>query len=442
MAMFAPLQENLKFAGSELSRVTGLSALTAGKQLLDKGGGSAELLMMAKKMAVDAVAADEALVRGVEAVLGLYEEATRLCEEVASAQGGDSAAANVGGLSGRYADRAAAYRQVKSLVSAARPPAPAMSPEEWHAARILMPVRNAKAQLGLGPAPRGTAGSAEKADVGGQVFRTFMCMDQEGDTGCRRLGHDGSVQPAAPEGSAQSNANGQLWPLEDDEWDYMQFPGLFLRAQGESAASGPLPRYPSLAAKAAALPAAEAPDEAPLCSADLPGVSIDAVVRAFQDEEACFLEEFFSAFSGASDFTRNEWQEEPRIPGTSVCGLRYVMPLPKDVPSAVARLVAIPETSRVTATLRMRASDDEAVVLMQTLAHDAPFGENFRTQEIMRFQATGEGVRVLKWGAVVWVQALAWHMAPVTKIVETKSIEGMRGSYDAMARSLQEFAAK
>merc|ERR1719188_965766 len=98
------------------------------------------------------------------------------------------------------------------------------------------------------------------------------------------------------------------------------------------------------------------------------------------------------------------------------------MPLPKDVPSAVARLVSIPESTRVTTVLRLRVQGDEAVLLMQTVAHDAPFGENFRTQETFCFKPHPEGgVQMLKWGEVVWVQALSWTMGPVSKIIESKA---------------------
>jgi len=440
MEVLGPLQSSINNAGVEISRISGLTSLRAGKQLLDGGGAAAELEVLAKRTACEAIDADVALTRGVNTILSKYEEAARLCLDAAGKKPqGNAAASGLGPLAAKYKERAAIYRQVCSLLASAAPPAPAMSSEEQYAAKVLLPVRTAKAQLGIGPPVGEDRNTGHAASKGGQLLRSIWCIDPEDDArngGFRRT----STGDVNNNGAPQSELGSKVWPMAEDEWDYFHFPAIFLGSPGETTGGG-VPRHPSLVAKAAALPAAETPNLDPIATFHLEAVTVSEIVELLQpatEESPWVLERFYSEYSNASGFEASEWQEEMRIPGTVVRGVRYNMPLPKDVPAAVARLVSIPEATRVTTVLRLRVQGDEAILLLQTIAHDAPFGENFRTQETLSFKPHERGgVQLVKWGEVVWVQALSWTMGPVSKIIETKATDGMRASVDTLVRLLQ-----
>merc|ERR1712060_402624 len=90
---------------------------------------------------------------------------------------------------------------------------------------------------------------------------------------------------------------------------------------------------------------------------------------------------------------------------------------------------SIPESSLLTEVFQLRAEENTVVLTSQYCTHDIPYGESFRIQETIAFQALPSGeVEFKKWCEVIWVPPLPWYFNPVKKFVENKTREELAGT--------------
>lgn len=144
-----------------------------GKKLLDDGGHEAELIILAKKMALTAVEADANLATQVQSTITLYAEAANLLQKptlresaaVGHKDGGKA-------LAQTYLERTQVLRHVLTLL-AEPPDKPAMTSAEMEATTFLQ-LRNAKANLGL----RQPVG-ARPSDGPGGLCQPHCCDDDD-----------------------------------------------------------------------------------------------------------------------------------------------------------------------------------------------------------------------------------------------------------------------
>lgn len=195
----------------------------------------------------------------------------------------------------------------------------------------------------------------------------------------------------------------------------------------------------SLALSATGLPAAQAPGETPFFTELFPNATVNQVRKAMR-AKPFFLERLFRESQKARDMKTSAWQEGNSVPGTFVRGLRFVMNLPNDLPAAVARMVKVPESSRVTVVVRLKESPEEVVMLYQTCTHDAPYGENFRVQDTLCFSPdlAGQGVRLSRWVEVAWVKDLPWGLGMIKGAVESSVKNKSTESQPAIVKLLKE----
>jgi len=190
--------------------------------------------------------------------------------------------------------------------------------------------------------------------------------------------------------------------------------------------------------KKGVVPSAQTPTEEPLFTGNLAGMSLNEVRLKLHSKDwpmAQFLKEAL----GAYDLTETRWCTSESVPGTAARRARFIMPLPKDVPGAVAMLVSLPETSHVTIVYRLRDSESEVVLLQQTCTHDVTFGENFRVQETLSFTPSrAGGVDVRKWVEVIWAVSLPWSMGAVKSFIERKSNSAAKASASHLVRVLEQ----
>merc|ERR1711862_855888 len=93
----------------------------------------------------------------------------------------------------------------------------------------------------------------------------------------------------------------------------------------------------------------------------------------------------------------------------------------------------------VTAVFRLKITDEQATLVMQSCTHNVPYGEHFRVEDTLRLKAIpGGGVAYDKWTKGVWVKPLPWALSPVTSFVEKKIIREAKGSATLLGRILQE----
>merc|ERR1712216_426575 len=124
-----------------------------------------------------------------------------------------------------------------------------------------------------------------------------------------------------------------------------------------------------------------------------------------------------------TELSSTPWSESHRTPGTAVRRTRLTVPVPPDVPKTLARLIGLPRMMDVTAVFRLRSTDDQAVLVMQSCTHNVPYGEHFRIEDIVSLRvAPGGGVAYEKWTKGVWVKHLPWALAPVKTYTEKKIV--------------------
>lgn len=117
------------------------------------------------------------------------------------------------------------------------------------------------------------------------------------------------------------------------------------------------------------------------------------------------------------------------------------MPLPQEIPRAVAMLINLPEKTKITNTYRLRKTEHEVILMCQVNSPEVPFGENFRIQELNCFRALpGGGVEVRKWVEVIWVLALPWGFGPVKAFAEKKILDDYLKGAGPLANFLNEAA--
>jgi len=189
------------------------------------------------------------------------------------------------------------------------------------------------------------------------------------------------------------------------------------------------------------MPVAVAPSDATDLIIDrqaLPGVSVEQLRQAVAKDTV--LKRYLMEFSKATDVSTTKWFEAPDNNSVRFRRARFTMPVPQDVPAAIARLAAVPETSKATIVLGYcETGADELIVLIQQVTHDVPFGNTFRVHEVMVFRsAPGGGSVFSKWTSVKWGDDLPWYASAIKPITESKTKAGSPAGGEAFARILRQ----
>jgi len=151
------------------------------------------------------------------------------------------------------------------------------------------------------------------------------------------------------------------------------------------------------------------PDERPLFQCRFSTTSLPAVHKAFLKNEDWLLYRFVKERLGAQDLEGSGWIA-PEIGSHSglqaplVRTMAFQMPLPKDVPTAVRRLVNVPDFASVTSTYCMQQHSRDTITIVQW-SHSAgvPFAGNLKVEDILQFtQCSDGGVLLEKWTNSIW----------------------------------------
>jgi len=161
-------------------------------------------------------------------------------------------------------------------------------------------------------------------------------------------------------------------------------------------------------------------NQTPACTQTIPDLSL-SLIRAALEDKNCILE-FLKQNANAYEMDPTYWSESKRVKGTMVRRVHFKMPLPKDVPKAISRLISLPDVSSATAVYRLRATSDSITLTNQTCTHDVTFGENFRVQETIAFsEAAHNQIELKKWVEIIWVAPLPWAYGAIRSYIEKKS---------------------
>lgn len=176
--------------------------------------------------------------------------------------------------------------------------------------------------------------------------------------------------------------------------------------------------------------------DAPFFKEHLPHVTLRDI-RKLMRVSPFLLENLFSQ-EGAYDMSVFNWQESSSTPGTFVRGLRFMIPMPKDLPAALAKLVPVPTVTRATIVVSLKEAEDEVAMVYQTCTHDVPFGEAFRVQETLRMTPDeAGGITLDRWVEVAWVKNLPWGLGMVKTVVDKQVKSKAHGSHARILALLQ-----
>jgi hypothetical protein len=213
----------------------------------------------------------------------------------------------------------------------------------------------------------------------------------------------------------------------------------------EATAASPLPAFtlPSMGKQsfiaADALPDPSSNDfwhEEPVFTQNLPGVSMERLEQLLRAEpfimETC-LKQDIKAF----EMKTSRWQEGVNAPGTFIRSMKYKMPVPEDIPSAVRSVVAIPKFCSCKTFVRLHCKPEELDLTFQTLTDGLPLGENVQLQVTNTFtpysDSSGAGVTMRRWIVVAWVKELLWTMRFLKGIVVSQIMQAGRASAHILA---------
>lgn len=155
----------------------------------------------------------------------------------------------------------------------------------------------------------------------------------------------------------------------------------------------------------------------PVWSTTIPDISLATVSQALLSDEWPITS--LRKKLGCTDITISRWTGSQCVEGTQVRQAVFRMPLSKDVPWAVQRLLSFPSSSMVTMMYRLRETPEELTLVCQAHMQDMKIGEYMRGVEFVRFRpAASGGVRCCVFGEVVWVSELPWALSGVKLFVE------------------------
>lgn len=195
-----------------------------------------------------------------------------------------------------------------------------------------------------------------------------------------------------------------------------------------SAALAQIPDYPAVESKD------------PLLSTIFQDFTFETMCAEFESED-WFIDDFMRETLNAIEMRTSSWKRGVR-PGAMVRDSHIIMPVPPDVPRAVALILGMPETVTVTATFQFRRSGEEATLVMHSSTHGVPFGDSFRVEDTIRFGPHANGVEFRKWTKAAWIKPMSWTLKPVKIFLERKVRSEARAGCTIMERMLREVGTR
>lgn len=147
-------------------------------------------------------------------------------------------------------------------------------------------------------------------------------------------------------------------------------------------------------------------------------------LRECLDKEEWFMEGFQREVMKIRDMRWEPFLEATYKPGVKVRRCTYVMPLPQDLPRAVASIIGLPKESRMTTVYCLKITNDEITLVYQTHTHDVMYGDKFRAQDLHVWRPLADGgVEYRKWSSAVWLDSLPWTHGVVKSAINAKTVQ-------------------
>lgn len=176
----------------------------------------------------------------------------------------------------------------------------------------------------------------------------------------------------------------------------------------------------------------------PLYSSDL-GITLKEVTTALL--QPSFLERVIQADSGGFDITASPWGPAQQPHHRLRC-LKYKVPIPSDLPSAVLSVLTLPKYGTCRALCRLNMRANEVVLTLQFVAEGLPFSDSVRLQVTDAFvpRKNGRGSTLRRWAAVFWIKELPWALRFLKTVVVSQVMDRGRRAADILVGLLMESA--
>jgi hypothetical protein len=202
-------------------------------------------------------------------------------------------------------------------------------------------------------------------------------------------------------------------------------------------------RMRHLASKMVRVPTPKEPaGTSPLTSKHLPDVTIAGLRDAIEDTQNCPLLRFLQVMD-CYDIITTAWEAMDQHPGHMVRKSWYVMPVPRNVPEGVAKLLGIPAALRSCSVWRLQQinSVDELVLVQRCYTRDVKYSDRLEIQSTLSFKAVAEGgVTMRQWVDTIWVTPLPWTHGMVKHFIEKRSKATAESNASDFARVIREAA--
>jgi len=136
------------------------------------------------------------------------------------------------------------------------------------------------------------------------------------------------------------------------------------------------------------------------------------------------LPRFLREALGCRDVEPTPWTPHLEAEGdesSMVQRMVFAMPMPRDLPEAVYRLVRIPDVVEGSTLSCVRSGEGELILTQRCRISGAPYSDRFRIEHTYSFRRDAAGQVVFaQWTEVVWTLPLPWTHKVIVSLLEAK----------------------
>mmetsp|Transcript_145682 Transcript_145682/g.465501 ORF Transcript_145682/g.465501 Transcript_145682/m.465501 type:complete len:218 (+) Transcript_145682:2-655(+) len=175
----------------------------------------------------------------------------------------------------------------------------------------------------------------------------------------------------------------------------------------------------------AGLPAPAVPARNPSFTQVLEDFTIADIRQLVENSGSGLFESFYKQSTNAHSMRCSEWGSftpEPDVEARRM-SMRYIMPVPKDVPDIAKKFIKIPAEIKGTTVSWFRCDDNQEMVFHQRcLSEGIMYSDRFHVEFCYEFTALrdGSGVQLRQWVETSWNKPLPWSHGFLTRMLENK----------------------